>query len=94
MTTIEVRPMEGGEEAQRFARELADACAAYLARQNAEATLSADGSRGFTLDTDAPPGVVSWMAGTHKVQRSSGGARHTSAANLLVLKDQRRSQPT
>lgn len=95
MTIIEVRPHEGGEEAYRFAGELIEATASYLARQGSSAVTGSDGQRVLTLETDASPGEVQWLSGVHKVQRASKGARHTSAASLAVLNSSKSAaQPT
>ena len=87
MTTIEIRPADGGAEAERFAHELAAGVASYITRNGYAATQPATASRNVVVDTDSPSDAVGWLAGTHKVQRASGGARHTSTATLVILDD-------
>lgn len=86
-TLIEVRPGEGGADAAAFADELVAAVAAYLQRRGHTVRPHGSRDRTLVLRTDAPAETVSWLSGTHRVQRIPAGssARHTSTATLAVL---------
>lgn len=90
-TTIEIRPGEGGTDAETFAHELADTISAHLARHG-HTTTEATSKRTTTLTATAPPRLIQWLAGTHRVQRIPTGAtaRHTSTATIAVLADDQR----
>jgi peptide chain release factor 1 len=94
---IEIRGAEGGEEANLFARDLADMYRAYAARKGwSVETLSASVSErgGFNDVTLEIRGDDAWRnlkyeGGPHRVQRvpvtESQGRIHTSAATVTVL---------
>lgn len=86
-TLIEVRPGEGGADAEAFAQELADSFAAWCRRQEVPFELSESGR---TLVLAVPPTAASRLsafAGVHRVQRepSKSAKRHTSTATVAVL---------
>lgn len=86
-TIIEVRPGAGGADAAAFAAELQAALAAYLTRHGHTAHPTTLGDRTLTLTTTADQATVTWLSGTHRVQRipSGSAARHTSTATVAVL---------
>lgn len=86
-STIEVRPGEGGADAAAFAVELVSAIRAHLRREGFGSSQEEDQSRTITVTTDAPPALLAWVGGTHRVQRIPKGAaaRHTSTATVAVL---------
>lgn len=86
-THVEIRPGEGGAEAGDFADELTATVVAYLRILRATATTSKTAGRTRIIATDLPTERLSWLAGTHRVQRIPRGsaARHTSTATIAVL---------
>lgn len=78
---IEVRPGEGGEDAERFADELFGAMLKIARASDDTITPTA---RTFT-SPDNP--LLEALSGTHRVQRIPKGAaaRHTSTATVAVL---------
>src|SRR3990167_7737934 len=91
---IEIRPGEGGDEAEAFAQELAEMVRAVARRLNGD-VLAGDSGRGRIVVLDAAnakPKFRSWvecLSGTHRVQRiprnDRAGRRHTSTATVAVL---------
>lgn len=90
--TLEVRPGEGGEDAERFAAELLGAACSYAERLGL--AVDSERSEGRTLRAslrgreDAHEKLRS-LVGVHRIQRvpvnSKRGRRHTSTASLAVL---------
>lgn len=96
MTTIEIRPGEGGTDAATFADELTHTIHTHLRRHHhTHATYNTQG-RTTVIETDAPTTEIAWLAGTHRVQRipTRTSARHTSTATIAVLTDQTPPVPT
>lgn len=56
MSTVEIRPAEGGDDAVRFAGELRDAVCAGARRSGADVRVTATAERGHTLELSAAPG--------------------------------------
>lgn len=90
-TILEVRPGNGGEDAEAFAQELCTALSKALQRANQEVDVqpASAAARGFVISTDASLGLVSWLQGTHVVQRIPKGsaARHTSSATVVAYNE-------
>lgn len=88
MSIIEIRPNNGGRDAENFAATLTDSIRKFLLRNgyHVEKDIFSELSRAFTLDTDAPMSKVRWLEGAHIVQRIPKGssARHTSSATVVV----------
>ena len=85
---IEIRPGEGGEDALRFANELAGAVRAFARRNNDTTTEHSCGaSRAVVLGVDGSPATYRFLAGVHRIQRvpANDRRRHTSTATLVVL---------
>lgn len=87
---IEVRPGEGGEDAERFADDLFDALTKIALATKARVMY--EDHRTFRVAGDNP--LLEALSGTHRVQRIPKGsaARHTSTATVVVLEDE--LQPT
>lgn len=90
MTTIEIRPGEGGDDAKVFAEEICAALAAYARRWKLPFTADRrPASQTITVLSAAPPRTWVWAAGTHRIQRipvnDRAGRRHTSTATVAVL---------
>lgn len=87
-TIIEVRPGNGGADAEDFASSLAESLSKALVRQGHTASTEhfSDRHRGFEIKTNAPLPLIEWFQGVHVVQRIPKGsaARHTSSASVLV----------
>lgn len=96
MTTIELRPGEGGDDAAAFADELQAAIEAYLRRAGHPGATSKTEGRVLTITTSLPRPDLDWLAGTHRVQRvpSGSSARHTSTATVAVLDDESKGVST
>ena len=56
MSTVEIRPAEGGDDAVRFAGELRDAVCAAARRAGGDARVTATTDRGHTLELPDTPG--------------------------------------
>lgn len=87
---IEVRPGEGGEDAERFADECFDAMLAVARHNQMEPQDVTRTSRIRTLNLASNEvELFSRIAGTHRVQRIPKGSasRHTSTATIVVLED-------
>ena len=88
-TIVEIRPGEGGSDAETFAAELATAFAAYARRHRITARIEA--GRTITVTVDGPPSRLRLdrFAGVHRIQRiprsERSGRRHTSTATVAVL---------
>jgi peptide chain release factor 1 len=87
---LEVRPGEGGDDALRFATELADALASFARRERCAAAIRT----GRTITVTITGLRVERLAlhrfsGTHRIQRvprnDKTGRRHTSTATVAVL---------
>jgi peptide chain release factor 1 len=85
---IEVRPDHGGQDAELFASELTASFKKMLTRSNYDARIStlSQIDKGFLIETNAPRSKISWLHGTHTIQRIPKGssARHTSSAKVIV----------
>jgi peptide chain release factor 1 len=96
-TIIEVRPGEGGDDAEHFAGQLITAIQNYLRRQGCTASTKTGASR--TTEIMLGPGHLRLppIAGTHRVQRipdnDSSGRRHTSTVTVAVLQVDRDRPP-
>lgn len=90
-TIIEVRPGNGGKDAEDFTMELTDSLVASLAhtKYKHEITHMSDSARGFIIKSNAPVERLQWLAGTHVVTRIPKGssARHTSSSTVVVRDD-------
>jgi peptide chain release factor 1 len=94
---VEIRGAEGGEEANLFARDLADMYLAYAAGQRWKVTVlssSVSDMGGYNDITFQVAGATAWRnlkyeGGPHRVQRvpatESQGRIHTSSATVTVL---------
>ena len=94
---VEIRGAEGGEEANLFARDLADMYVAYAAGQRWKVTVlssSVSDKGGYNDITFEVAGATAWRnlkyeGGPHRVQRvpatESQGRIHTSSATVTVL---------
>lgn len=89
-TVIELRPGNGGADAEGFCHELCNSISKYLTRNGWKHSVetATEKGRGFSIDINVPISKVKWLAGTHVVQRIPRGssARHTSSAVVLVRK--------
>ena len=90
---IELRPGDGGTDAEAFAETLADAFGARARRRNEAATRRTGASRTLLLTVDtADPPAWRWLAGSHRVQRiprnDPRGRRHTSTVTVAVLTEE------
>lgn len=89
-TTVEIRPGEGGAEAEAFASEVASAIAAFARREQAghETERSPDG-RTIRVRVSVPALRLSRLAGVHRIQRvpknAKSGRRHTATASVVVI---------
>lgn len=86
---VEIRPGEGGEDAARFAQELASSFTAFIRRQRSTAERR-DSDRTLVLLVDGAAGsALEAFAGVHRIQRippnDKRGRRHTSTASVAVL---------
>lgn len=84
---LKVRPGEGGEDAEAFAKALVDAFSAWC-RRHRVGFRRADEGRTFVLEVDpAAAGELARFAGVHRVQREPQGTtkRHTSTATVVVI---------
>lgn len=83
---IEVRPGEGGKEAESYADEVFDALVSVARRSGFEPHGMRRAPRLRTFSTKGPESL-SALAGTHRVQRIPAGAqaRHTSTCTVAVL---------
>ncbi len=86
---IEVRPGEGGEDAERFADECFDMMLAVAARRELVPRSIMRDARIRTFAAVSDSSLLD-RAGTHRVQRIPKGAaaRHTSTATIVVLDDE------
>jgi peptide chain release factor 1 len=88
--TLELRPAEGGDDAESFAGELATALTAW-ARTNRwfVQTRVSPARTTILVVTGAREHDLAWLAGAHRVQRiprnDARGRRHTSTVTLSVL---------
>lgn len=91
---VEIRPGEGGEDAEAFAGTLAQSVVAYVRRRGGEATVTP--GRTTTVSIVPPERLraelqseLSRFAGVHRIQRiprnERSGRRHTSTATVAVL---------
>lgn len=87
-TIIELRPGNGGKDAEDFTVELADSLTTALGRAKYQHQVQpmSDAARGFIVKTNAPVDRLTWLAGSHVVTRIPKGAaaRHTSSATVVV----------
>lgn len=88
-SVVEIRPGEGGGDAEAFAEELTAAFAGFARREGIEHTVEA--GRTTVVRLAAPAERLAFMAGVHRVQRipknSKAGRRHTSTVSVVVLDD-------
>jgi peptide chain release factor 1 len=85
---IEVRPGEGGADAEQFAKQLTDAISTYLRRQDRDIQVRPGRTTEIAVTgierESLPP-----LAGTHRIQRipsnDSSGRRHTSTVTVAIL---------
>jgi peptide chain release factor 1 len=87
---VELRPADGGDDAEAFAGELADALSARAGRLGAAVVRSHGPARTIVLTlTDTDPEQWTWLTGVHRVQRiprnDPRGRRHTSSVTVAVL---------
>lgn len=90
MVQVEVRPGEGGADAEAFAKELVEAVAGFCRRQSWAFTVNPSGARSTVVDV--PGGnraLLEQVAGVHRIQRvpanDKRGRRHTSTATVAVM---------
>jgi len=95
---VEIRPGEGGDDATRFAIELADAFAAYARRARCTAVVRS--GRTITVTVTGEPAArldLHRFSGTHRIQRiprnDRHGRRHTSTATVAVLGPAAEAEP-
>ncbi|WP_369076386.1 peptide chain release factor-like protein [Ferrimicrobium sp.] len=83
---VEIRPGEGGDDAEVFASELADVVVSVCRRESTEIALRSTG-RTLVLDIGSHVSKVEMLVGTHRIQRvpSNSKRRHTSTATVVVL---------
>lgn len=83
---IEVRPGEGGCEAEQFGVELFDALLGCAASQGHAPRGVKRTQRIMSCELDGPD-VLRTLSGTHRIQRIPRGsaARHTSTATVAIL---------
>jgi len=83
---LEVRPGEGGSEAEQFGEELFSALVSYVSAKGFTPRAVKRTQRIFVCEVDGPDGLRS-LSGTHRIQRIPRGsaARHTSTATVAVL---------
>ena len=88
---VEVRPGDGGADAELFARELTHAVQAWLRRRGWSASRQNDQTRMLVVLVDGcddEPALLR-LAGSHRVQRiprnDSKGRRHTSTVSVAVM---------
>lgn len=83
---VEIRPGEGGDDAEVFASELADVVVSVCRRESTEIALHSTG-RTLVLDIGSHLSKVEMLVGTHRIQRipSNSKRRHTSTATVVVL---------
>jgi peptide chain release factor 1 len=88
MLTIEVRPGEGGEDAEAFASELVTTITSIVRRLGGDSTTETDAARTTTISVRDEL-ELDWLAGVHRIQRipknDRRGRRHTSTATVNVL---------
>lgn len=96
MPIIEVRPDSGGQDAEAFARLLAQSIQKFLLRQGyqVEAQPFSELERSFALVVNAPLSALKWLEGVHAVQRIPKGsaARHTSLATVVARSEVREEE--
>lgn len=91
----EIRPLDGGAEAEQFADEVVDSLCSYLRSAGIGHRLESPG-RGVRLihaEGDSP--TLASLAGVHRVQRQPKGGRgkrHTSTVSVAVLEAGQRPQ--
>lgn len=87
-SVLEIRPGNGGLDAQNFAEEILRSITKALQRKDYQFEVEefSDRARGYVIKTSAPLSKVSWLAGNHIIQRipKNSSARHTSSARLIV----------
>ena len=87
MCDIMITPGQGGEDAQLFASDLAEAVSNWAKRENAPFTKT-NTTRQITLRLPGlAAGRVAWLTGRHRVQHYVSGKRQTSYADVTVLED-------
>lgn len=86
---MEIRPGEGGEDAEQFASELGDVITTICRRKAVSVSQRTTG-RTIILTLDSAVSQVSELVGTHRVQRipSNSSRRHTSTATVVMLDQQ------
>jgi peptide chain release factor 1 len=91
MCLVEIRPGEGGADAEAFAADLVAAISSWATRRGwALHRRSSTGGRTTVLTLiGVRADQVSWLAGTHRLQHvprnDRRGRRHTSTATVAVL---------
>lgn len=97
-TIIELRPGNGGKDAEDFTAELMESFSSALQRSKYAHTVEpmTDIARGFIIKTNASCDKMQWLAGTHVVTRIPQGssARHTSSATVVVRDDRVAQKPS
>ncbi|MGV8847860.1 PCRF domain-containing protein [Tessaracoccus sp.] len=90
MVQVEIRPGEGGADAEAFAQELAAAVVGFARRQSWDWSVRSSTPR--LLVVDVPSGnrqLLEQVAGVHRIQRvpanDKRGRRHTSTATVAVM---------
>ena len=83
---VEIRPGEGGDDAEMFASELAEVVLAICRRKSIQVHQRSTG-RTIVLEMDACVDRVELLTGTHRIQRipSNSNRRHTSTATVVAL---------
>jgi peptide chain release factor 1 len=84
---LEIRPGDGGADAETFAGELAAALAKHATKAGATVSDTTSG-RTITLEVASPPAGLADLAGIHRIQRippNGGGKRHTSTVTVAVV---------
>lgn len=90
MCVVEIRPGEGGADAEAFAAELAAVVTSWATRRGWPVRRRGAAGRTTVLSLPGVPAdQVSWLAGTHRLQHiprnDRRGRRHTSTATVAVL---------
>jgi protein subunit release factor A len=90
---VELRPADGGSDAESFAAALAEAFTARARRRQEAVTRHVGAARTVQLTlatTDLP--AWQWLAGSHRIQRiprnDPRGRRHTSTVTVAVLAEE------
>ncbi|MHB1734854.1 MAG: peptide chain release factor-like protein [Ferrimicrobium acidiphilum] len=83
---VEIRPGEGGDDAEMFASELAGVVLT-ICRRESIAIHRRSTSRTIVLELESHVPEVQMLTGTHRIQRipSNSKRRHTSTATIVVL---------